>query len=179
LKTRYDIWALPVTPRPASTAPERLEGLDAPKPFVVVQTNSDERDPQFSPDGKWIAYESDESGRFEIYVQPFPGPGSKRPISTTGGAQVRWPRRGNELFYVALDNRLMAVPIRVDAERQVVAAGDPVALFTTHIGAAATVRRQQYVVSPDGQRFLMNTIKEEASTSPITVVQNWKPLQRK
>jgi hypothetical protein len=144
---------------------------------VVVQTNSDERDGQFSPDGRWIAYESDESGRFEVYVQPFPGAGPKHPISTTGGAQVRWSRNGKELFYIALDNRLMAVPIRLDAEHQVLAAEAPIPLFMTHVGAAANVLRQQYVVSPDGQRFLMNTIKEDASTSPITIVQNWKPLQ--
>ena len=148
----------------------RLEGQE---PFVVVQTNSDERDPQFSPDGKWIAYESDESGRFEIYVQPFPGPGPKWPVSTAGGAQVRWPRSGGELFYIALDNRLMVVSIRLDAERQTVSAGAPVPLFTTNVGGAVTVRRQQYVVSSDGQRFLMNTVKDQASTSPLTVVQNW------
>jgi hypothetical protein len=153
----------------------QLELRDGKKPFVVVQTNSDERDGQFSPDGKWIAYESDESGRFEVYVQPFPGPGPKHPISTNGGAQVRWPRGGKELFYVALDNRLMSVPISVDAEHRVVAAAAPIPLFLTHIGPAASVLRQQYVVSPDGQRFLMNTIKEDASTSPITIVQNWKP----
>jgi Tol biopolymer transport system component len=173
VKTRYDIWALEVNRRPSG----ELEPLNGKKPFVVVQTNSDERDAQFSPDGKWIAYESDESGRFEVYVQPFPGPGPKHPISTSGGAQVRWSRSGKELFYIALDSRLMAAPIRLDGERQVVAAEAPIPLFTTHVGAAANVLRQQYVVSPDGQRFLMNTIKEDASTSPITIVQNWKPLQ--
>ena len=170
-KTRYDIWAIPLPARRHVSDPlKRLEGQE---PFVVVQTNSDERDPQFSPDGKWIAYESDESGRFEIYVQPFPGPGPKWPVSTAGGAQVRWPRNGGELFYIALDNRLMAVSIRLDAERQTVSAGAPVPLFTTNVGGAVTVRRQQYVVSSDGQRFLMNTVKDQASTSPLTVVQNW------
>jgi Tol biopolymer transport system component len=171
LKTRYDIWAVQLNRRQSADPLERADGKE---PFVVVRTNSDERDPQFSPDGKWIAYESDESGRFEIYVQPFPGPGAKWPVSKGGGAQVRWPRRGGELFYIALDNRLMAVAIRLDAERQTVSAGDPVPLFTTNVGGAVTVRRQQYVVSADGQRFLMNTIKDQASTSPITVVQNWQ-----
>jgi dipeptidyl aminopeptidase/acylaminoacyl peptidase len=174
VKTRYDMWALEVGRRSSG----ELELLAGKKPFVVVQTNADERDGQFSPDGKWIAYESDESGRFEVYVQPFPGPGPKHPVSSGGGAQVRWSQNGKELFYVALDNRLMAVPIRLDAERQVVAAEAPVPLFATRIGPAANVLRQQYVVSPDGQRFLMNTIMEDASTSPITIVQNWKPLQR-
>jgi eukaryotic-like serine/threonine-protein kinase len=169
--TRYDLWAVEIGKR----ASGQLELRDGKKPFVVVQTNSDERDGQFSPDGRWIAYESDESGRFEVYVQPFPGAGPKHPISTSGGAQVRWSRNGKELFYIALDNRLMAVPIRLDAEHQMLAADAPIPLFMTHVGAAANVLRQQYVVSPDGQRFLMNTIKEDASTSPITIVQNWKP----
>jgi Tol biopolymer transport system component len=171
LKTKYDIWAVPVN-RGRSSSLELLEGQE---PFVVVRTNSDERDPQVSPDGKWIAYESDESGRFEIYVQPFPGPGLKLPVSRGGGAQVRWPRHGKELFYIALDDRLMAVAITLDTQRQTVTAGVPVPLFTTNVGGAVTVRRQQYVVSADGQRFLMNTIKDQASASPITVVQNWRP----
>ena len=171
LKTRYDIWAVPVNPGRSSS----LELLEGQGPFVVARTNSDERDPQASPDGKWIAYESDESGRFEIYVQPFPGPGPKFPVSRGGGAQVRWPRNAKELFYIGLDDRLMSVAITLDAKRQTVTAGVPVPLFTTNVGGAITVRRQQYVVSGDGQRFLMNTIKDQASASPITVVQNWRP----
>jgi dipeptidyl aminopeptidase/acylaminoacyl peptidase len=170
LKTGYDIWAVAVDPR----ASARSELADVHKPFVVARTNSDERDPQFSPDGRWIAYESDESGRFEIYVQPFPGSGPKWPVSKGGGAQVRWPRNGKELFYIALDSRLMAVPIRLDATRRTVMPGDPVPLFTTTVGDAVTVRRQQYIVSPDGQRFLMNTIRDQATASPITVVHNWQ-----
>jgi Tol biopolymer transport system component len=160
-KTGYDIWALP---------------LDTRKPFPVVQTPFAERDAQFSPDGHWIAYQSDESGRFEIYVQPFPGPGGKFQISTNGGTQVRWRPDGKELFYVALDDRLMAAPIRLDASGQFVEAGTPVALFATHIGGALPVfNRQQYLVSHDGQRFLMSTFKEEVSTAPITVILNWTP----
>ena len=94
--TRYDIWAV---------APD-----EGKKAFPVVQTAFDERDAQFSPDGKWIAFESNESGRFEIYVQAFPGPGRKWPISPAGGAQVRWSHDGRELFYIAADRRLMSVP---------------------------------------------------------------------
>jgi dipeptidyl aminopeptidase/acylaminoacyl peptidase len=164
LKTRYDIWALPLD--------------EGQKPFAVVQTSFDERDAQFSPDGKWIAYESDESGRFEIYLQPFPGPGAKWPVSRNGGAQVRWRSDAKELFYVGLDERLMAVPIRLPSNDQDVEIGAAVALFSSHVGGAVTVRRQQYTVSPDGQRFLMNTVSDEASTSPITVIQNWKPLNQ-
>jgi Tol biopolymer transport system component len=86
-KTGFDLWAV------------ALNGEK--KPFPVVQTDSDERDGQFSPDGKWIAYQSSESGRSEIYVQSFREPSGKLLVSTNGGAQVRWRRDGNELFYVA------------------------------------------------------------------------------
>jgi hypothetical protein len=84
LKTDWDIWAMPVS--------------EDRKAFPVVQTNFEERDGQFSPDGKWIAYQSNESGRFEIYVQPFPAGGEKVRISNNGGAQARWRRCGKECF---------------------------------------------------------------------------------
>ena len=159
-KTRYDIWAVPL--------------VGDRKPFPVVQTEFEERDAQFSPDGKWIAYESNESGRVEIYAQLFPGPGIKTLISTAGGAQVRWRRDGKELFYIALDGRLMAVPIRLASTSQTIEADSPIPLFATRVGGALSIPfRQQYDISPDGQRFLMNTLTEEAA-APITVILNWK-----
>jgi Tol biopolymer transport system component len=149
------------------------------KPFPVVATTANERQGQFSPDGQWLAYQSDETGRFEIYVQRFPGPGGKRPISTNGGAQVRWRRDGRELFYIAMDGRLMAVPIRFAADGQAVDVGTPAPLFATQVGG--TVRgldRQQYVVSPDGQRFLMSVIAEDPNPPPLEVILNWQPRPR-
>ena len=144
------------------------------KPFPVIRTNFDERDGQFSPDGRWIAYQSNESGRYEVYVQPFPGPGNKVQVSDNGGAQVRWRRDGRELFYIALDDRLTAVPIRFAPDRAI-EAGKPVPLFPTRVGGAVQARnRQQYAVAEDGQRFLMNAMPDE-STSVITVILNWKP----
>jgi len=162
LQRSFDIWALP------------LDGKA--KPFPVVQTDFEEQGGQFSPDGKWIAYQSDESGRVEIYVQPFPGPGNKWPISTNGGSQVRWRRDGKELFYVALDGRLMTVPIRVASNAQAPDVGEPVKLFAPALGGAVQQAdyRHQYMVSSDGQRFLVATVSEEAN-SPITVILNWKP----
>jgi hypothetical protein len=146
------------------------------KPFPVVQTSFDERDGQFSPDGHWVAYQSNESGRVEVYIQPFLGPGSKQQVSTTGGAQVRWRHDGRELFYIALDGRLMAVSIRAGADGQSLDIGSPQPLFTTHVGGALqAANRQQYVVSHDGTRFLMNTVRE-GSAPPITVILNWRPL---
>jgi Tol biopolymer transport system component/tRNA A-37 threonylcarbamoyl transferase component Bud32 len=162
-KTGIDIWALPID--------------GDRKPFPVVRTNFEEDIAQFSPDGKWIAYQSNESGRYEIHIQPFPGPGGHTPpVSTNGGAQVRWRSDGKELFYIALDGRLMAVPIRIASNAQTIEAGSPVPLFATRVGGAlflSGIGNQQYDVSLDGQRFLMNTIIEEAP-SPITVILNWK-----
>jgi serine/threonine protein kinase/Tol biopolymer transport system component len=146
------------------------------KPFPVVQTNFDERDGQFSPDGNWIAFESNESGRYEVYLQPFPS-GPKVPVSAGGGAQARWRRDGKELFYIAIDGRLMAVPIRFSGIAQPPEIGVGVPLFMTNVGGAFAqgVSRQQYAVSADGQRFLMNTLAEGANASPITLILNWKP----
>ena len=161
-KTGFDIWAL------------AIDGDR--KPFPIVQTNFDERLAQFSPDGNWIAYESNESGRFEIYVRPFAGSqskaGSKLPISTNGGSQVRWRRDGKELFYIALDGRLMSVPIHFASNSKALEPGVPVPLFAARLNASQVFPRCEYVVSQDGQRFLINV--EETSTAPITVILNWK-----
>jgi WD40 repeat protein len=166
LSTGFDLWALPVH--------------GDRKPFPVAQTTFEERDAQFSPDGKWIAYQSNESGRMEIVVRSFSGSGSKLQVSREGGAQVRWRADGKELFYIALDGRLMAVPIQFAPDGRSVRAGAPVPLFGTRVGGAVQyTSRQQYVVSPDGQRFLMNTLAEEANASPITVILNWHPERGK
>jgi len=159
--TGRDIWALPLS--------------KSEPPLAVAESAFDEEDAQFSPDGRWIAYQSNESGRFEIYVQSFPSRNRKVQISKNGGAQVRWRHDGRELFYVALDGRLMAVAIQPSADGAMFDVADPVALFATHVGGAVqTNSRQQYVVSGDGQRFLLNTVLEEA-LAPITVLLNWNP----
>ena len=159
-KTNFDIWAM------------SSDG----KKFPVVKTSFDEREAQFSPDGKWIAYQSNQSGRFEIYVQAFPGPGTPLPISssTNGGAQVRWRSDGKELFYIALDGRLIAVPVTLSSDGMI-DAGPPVPLFFTRIvgGPVQGTDPHQYAVSRDGQRFLISTVTE-VDNSPITVILNWK-----
>ena len=165
-KNGFDLWALPMTG-------ER-------KPFPVVQTPFDEREPQFSPDSKWIAYQSNESGRFEIYVQPFPGPGRKWAISTQGGAQVRWRSDARELFYLALDGRLMAASVRLAPDDGTVQADAPVPLFATRVGAAVpAIDGQQYIVSPDGQRFLMNTVTDASTSASIVVILNMQGTTRR
>ena len=156
----YDLWAL------ATKEPD--------KPFPVVQQPFDAREGQFSPNGKWIAYQSNDSGRFEIYLQPFRGSGARMQVSSTGGGQPRWRSDGKELFYVGLDGRLMSVPIEWSPDGQPRAAAS-VALFAANIGAPVPViDRQQYIVSRDGQRFLMHTLVE-VNAVPITVIVNWKP----
>jgi Tol biopolymer transport system component/DNA-binding winged helix-turn-helix (wHTH) protein len=161
--TGYDIWALPFD-----------EAGKPGKPFPVVETKAEEREAEFSPNGKWIAYQSTFSGRSEIYVQSFPPDASSilLPVSTTGGAQPRWGSN-NELFYIALDGQMMSVPIHYSSGDREIHPEPPVSLFATRVGGAVHSNdRQQYVVSLDGKRFLMNTLTE--STSPITVILNWK-----
>jgi Tol biopolymer transport system component len=156
-----DLWALP------------LQGDR--KPFPVVNTEFEEREGQFEPgSGRWIAYVSNASGRFEVYVQPFPGAGGKWQVSTAGGFQPRWRHDGKELFYLGLDGALKAVSIMLAPDGQNVGVGKPIALFRPRIaeGAIPGINRQQYAVTPDGQRFLVIT-EEEGSVAPVTVVLNW------
>src|SRR5438445_2209577 len=105
------------------------------KPFPILKTPFSERDAQFSADGHWIAYQSNESGRYEIYVQPFPGPGGKFQISSNGGAQPPWNKNGKEIFYVSLDSKMMAAPVKLSADGQSLEAGTPAALFPVRIAA--------------------------------------------
>jgi eukaryotic-like serine/threonine-protein kinase len=129
---------------------------------------------QFSTDGRWIAYQSNKTARFEIYVRQFSGPGVAIPISTAGGVYARWSRDGNELFYIAPDATLMEVSIR--RTPAVLSAGEPVALFKTRrAGGGVNVIKygHQYDVAPDG-RFVIN-VEPESSPQPITLVMNWKP----
>jgi Tol biopolymer transport system component len=195
-QTSRDLWVLP------------MEGDR--KPFVFLKTTFNESYGTFSPDGRWVAYMSDESGRYEIYARPFPktsepftggaggeqhragaaldksknsfspaAPGSVVPrvsgewqVSTTGGAYPRWRSDGKELYYIAPDGKLMAVPITVKGET--LDPGTPVPLFQTRIlgGGADITNGPQYDVSREG-RFLVNTVLDEAA--PITLIQNWSP----
>jgi Tol biopolymer transport system component len=142
------------------------------KPSQVTKTPYNEMGSQFSSDGHWIAFESDESGRNEIYVQPFPGPGAKTIVSTAGGLQARWRGDGRELFYVAPDGKLMAVAMHVAPSGKALEPSSPIALFVTRISSTRTGgSRHEYVVAADGQRFLMNAFVEQ-NAAPITLVLN-------
>ena len=140
------------------------------QPFPFLQTEFEERQAQFSPNGRWLAYISNESGRFEVYVRLFPPAAGKWQVSTGGGEQPRWRRDGKELFYAAPDHTLMALDVKTDAPT--LQSGVPKALFGTRIIESGTPG-SDYAVTADGQRFLLNSLIEEASHSPITVVLNW------
>ena len=160
-QTSFDLWVLPLEG-------ERQLWLNAP----ASQWNG-----SFSPDGKWIAYTSNESGRNEIYLQPFvPGAaaaGGKRQLSPNGGEVPQWRRDGRELYYLSLDGKIMVVPITPGAELKAGAAQE---LFTPGQRAKAG---GGYTVTGDGQRFLVVTSAEDVSLPPFTVVLNWMAEMKK
>lgn len=139
------------------------------KPFAFAEAPFIEASAVFSPDGRWIAYTSDEGGQTDIYVQAFPGPGAKSQVSRDGGSHPVWRADGRELFYLAADGTMMAVPVGAARSFD---AGLPRALFKANVWALA--RNQVYAVTKDGQRFLVTTTTQKASgAAPLTVVLNW------
>ena len=160
---RQDLWILPIEPPPG--------GERKPIPFLVTQ--ADETFGQFSPDGKWIAYASDESGRREVYVQGFapdrvPAVAvGKWQISGAGGDKPRWRKDGKELYYIAPDRKMMAVPVTLGPPFQ---PGVAVPLFDTRVAGF-----HSYDVSPDGRFLLYSPTETEApASSPVTIVVNWQ-----
>ena len=142
----------------------------------MVESPANERGAQFSPDGRWLAYESDESGRSEVYLRPFPGPGTRTQVSTGGGAQVRWRRDGRELFYVDLNGGLTAVPIGPSSRSDTLEVGAPALLFRAPLSEAVPrASGPLYMVSRDGQRFLIDAVVDDEGLSPISVILNWTP----
>jgi len=144
-----------------------IYSLSDKKAFPFLATNFREWQAQFSPDGKWVAYTSDESGSPEIFIQSFPVTGAKWQISTAGGAVPRWRSDGKELFYMGADSRLFSVPIHRSADT--LEPGTPVPLFPTRPRPGGL----SYDVSSDGKRFLINTVEQDETQEPITLVQNW------
>jgi serine/threonine protein kinase/Tol biopolymer transport system component len=153
-KTDSDLWVLPL--------------FGDGKPYVFLQTEFFEGTAYFSPDGHWLAYTSNESGRNEVYVRTFPQSGGPWLISSGGGSQPHWRGDGKELFYMAPDRTLMAVEINTASTFEM---GAPKPLFATQVSSYNAPNR--YVVSADGQRFLVNSPAGELNQTPITVVLNW------
>jgi Tol biopolymer transport system component len=141
---------------------------DKAQPFL--QTPFNESAPRFSPDGRWLAYTSDETGRWEIYVQPYPGPGGKWQISADGGMEPVWNPNGRELFYRS-GRKMMAVEITTKTG---FTAGKPRVLFEGEY-LPTPLHFPNYDVSQDGQRFLMLKPIEQEAAAPtqINVVLNW------
>jgi serine/threonine protein kinase/Tol biopolymer transport system component len=157
--TKSDLWILP------------MMGERKPAPFLQTPFNED--DGKFSPDGRFIAYDSDESGQFEIYVQTFPL-GAKWQVSSQGGAQPCWRRDGKELFYISPSRELMAVDVKLTDNS--FEEGVPKVLFQMRLPAYPGPRNP-YAVSPDGQRFLINSVAD-TGPHPVSVIVNW-PAQLK
>ena len=152
--TSWDIWILP-------TFGDR-------KPYPFLKTNFNENVPAFSPDGRFLAYQSNESGRNEIYVQSFPGPGGKWQISADGGVDPHWSENGKELFFRSADQKVMAVPVTTGAAFE---AGTPTALFPTHLDTG--LARNRFMPARDGGRFVLVATPARESMAPTTVVLNW------
>jgi serine/threonine protein kinase/Tol biopolymer transport system component len=157
-KTKSDVWGLP-TPGSGEAKP----------PFALVRTEANEFGGTLSPDGRWLAYVSDVSGRDEVYAQNFPGGGGKRQVSNGGGNVPRWRRDGRELFYYAGDGKLMAAPTPRGESLDL---GAPVPLFEFRAGTINAFFAP-YAVTADGQRFLINAVVEMEPNAPLTVVVNW------
>jgi eukaryotic-like serine/threonine-protein kinase len=147
-----------------ATFPELKSSLFLKAPSVL-------RNGQFSPDGKWVAYASNETGKWEIYVTSFPEARGRWQVSTGGGEQPRWRGDGRELFYLSADGKMMAAPVTPGTNFD---AGTPAALFqTTPRQPVLVYDLFVYDVSRDGQRFLINTQVKQAESAPMSVVLNW------
>jgi eukaryotic-like serine/threonine-protein kinase len=158
-KSNTELWIVPIG------------SGEKPKPFL--RAAFDVTDGQFSPDGRWVAYDSNESGRVEIHVAPFPGPGGSWRISTTGGSQPRWRADGRELFYIAPDGKLMTVAVKSGPTFE---AEPPKPLFSTRPREPAYAGDLfNYDVSADGQRFLVNNEIGQTAAPALDAVVNWAP----
>jgi eukaryotic-like serine/threonine-protein kinase len=146
------------------------ENAPEKKDYPLLRTNFSEENGRFSPDGHWLAYSSEETGKDELFVVPFPDLSSKWQVSTAGGEQVMWRSDGKELFYIGPDRKLMAVGI--DTAGGNFKATLPHELFATSVTNTHHSYRQ-YDVSRDGQRFVINT-RAEQSAEPITLYANWE-----
>jgi Tol biopolymer transport system component len=164
-----------------------LMGVDveSKKSFPVAQTSANEGWGEFSPDGRFVAYQSNESGRFEVYVRTFPGAAGKWLVSVAGGTQPRWRRDGKELYYVAPDERLMAVSLMADKTGRTLEVGNVLPLFRMSLMTGAGVLtlgsgpKQQYAVAPDGRFLMIVPLAGTAAPAPISIVVNWPAtLQR-
>ena len=159
-KGDLDLWVLPL-------------GGDV-KPYPLLKSEFDESMGHFSPDGRFFAYSSKESGRHEVYVQTFPLGGGKWQVSTGGGGQPHWRRDGKELYYIAADKKLMVATVKLDGAFEI---GAVAPLFQTRVSNADNPNR--YDVTADGQRFLVNAPVQSNKEAPFNVILNWTSTLKK
>ena len=152
-KTSWDLWTVSLRSGGRTT--------------VFLQTEFAEGHGRLSPDGRWMAYVSNESGTNEVYVRPFPPSSGKSKISAAGGTEPRWRRDGKELFYVAPDRKLMSVSVQAASTLRT---SVPKALFDTHMSQNG---EWGYDVTPDGQRFVISVPVGDATPAPISIILNW------
>ena len=166
VKTRRDLWVYPT--------------FGDKKEYVLLDSPFEEQFPQLSANGRWLAYGSDETGNYEIYVQSFSADGKlgsdKKVISTTGGMFPVWRSDGSELFFVAPDGQMMAAAVKTDGREFEFAT--PKALFKTRM-MSLVVNFHEFDVTPDGQRFLIGTLIGESKAAPPTMIMNWPALLKK
>jgi Tol biopolymer transport system component len=145
-----------------------VDGADLKHQIPVAIDPSDHTEARFSPDARWIAFQSNESGANEVYVQPFPGPGGKWKVSVAGGLAPRWRGDGREIYYLTPEGKVMAIPISLAPSFQ---PGPPVVLFSK--------RNAGWDAAADGQRFLINSLPEDTGSPPLTMLINWTALLTK
>ena len=162
-RTKLDIWVLP------------MDSVTDRKPFPFLRSEFNELLGQLSRDSHWIAYTSDQSGRREVYVRPFPAGEGQWPISIAGGEQPRWRGDGKELFFVGADGKMMAVLVKgVAGTKPSFEVGSPKPLFDAHLAQVPNNQLFEYDVTADGKRFLLNTIAGGPPSAPVlNVVVNW------
>jgi Tol biopolymer transport system component len=164
----------------AQTGSDLLVAVDDGKsdPIPVAAGPFAETRGQFSPDGRWVSYESNESGQNEIYVRPFNRPGTPARVSLNGGSEARWHPNGREVFFIGPGSRMMLAAVRPAAAGDMMDVEPARELFTTTIfrgGTQGDNAKFQYAVAPDGQRLLINEALASAGSSPLIVTLNWRP----
>jgi Tol biopolymer transport system component len=153
-QTGFDLWVLPL--------------VGDGKPFPIVQTSFDDELGNVSPNGKWMAYQNNESGRMEVYITAFPSGGAKWQVLSSGGVQAKWRRDGRELFFLDAADNLMAVDVSTSGNA--VRLGVPHPLFHA---LAAQRQAGAFDVTGDGKKFLINSGNQKEGSEPLTLVQNW------
>jgi eukaryotic-like serine/threonine-protein kinase len=158
-KTGEDLWVVPAA---------------GGTPVSYLRTEFNEIQSRVSPNGRWVAYTSDESGTWQVYVQSFPTPGAKQVVSVRGGGEPVWSRDGRELFYLSADRTLIAVTVTERGDTLQVSG--PRALFKPPVAGALNEYRSRYAVTADGQRFIVDAVDADRTQQPISILANWTRL---